>query len=458
MMSDHFNIITIVIITAAYIHAAPRVAVLSSGLMARGVKTATTLEAGLCRSGAVRLQDKASASQRRFVFEMLEKDLNASVTLFLSTNNCPGKSWEQQLYGWYFPWLTQLSANNCGLKDEEIGHRCLVHRGLEMLLAPTRVSSNSSSSSSSSSIIVAGTFDVVIMTRPDLIFEPRGAELVRDMVVAAISNEPRTIVWPFKCESGTFDDWGCVADTIVAVPGEAFKAYSSGCLGHLGCHPDAHGARNHKDVPRFVDEMIFKGVHFDGHSCYRCVYERQRAAMLEEAEDSSVLPSGRTFKDVQNLAACVPEAASPEKCDALCRQYSTTSISALGCRAWTVSVDEGCCMHSLVNGSSRSWTEGADFSYSYAAAFPASMSAMLPEAAPWSDLVHFRAAIVHEELELLVNTRKRQGKNGFYSMMDGRMEKDKSEKEHLKDRGVKKMPKRFQKQQPSSSRRITRGI
>ena len=70
---DHFNIITIVIITAAYIHAAPRVAVLSSGLMARGVKTATTLEAGLCRSGAVRLQDKASASQRRFVFEMLEK-------------------------------------------------------------------------------------------------------------------------------------------------------------------------------------------------------------------------------------------------------------------------------------------------------------------------------------------------------------------------------------------------
>ena len=65
---------------------------------------------------------------------------------------------------------------------------------------------------------------------------------------------------------------------------------------------------------------------------------------------------------------------------------------------------------------------------------------------------------MHEELELLVNTRKRQGKNGFYSMMDGRMEKDKSEKEHLKDRGVKKMPKRFQKQQPSSSRRITRGI
>ena len=49
------------------------------------------------------------------------------------------------------------------------------------------------------------------------------------------------------------------------------------------------------------------------------------------------------------------------------------------------------------------------------------MSAMLPEAALWSGLVLFGAAIVHEDPVLLANTQKRQGENDFYSVMDGGM-------------------------------------
>ena len=54
-------------------------------------------------------------------------------------------------------------------------------------------------------------------------------------------SEPRTIAWPFKCEPPHWSAWGCVVDTAIGIPGSEFVAFYEGCLGRIGCHPDATG-------------------------------------------------------------------------------------------------------------------------------------------------------------------------------------------------------------------------
>lgn len=49
------------------------------------------------------------------------------------------------------------------------------------------------------------------------------------------------VVWPFKCEASTWLEYGCVADTFVAVPAPLFAPLVRTCFGFKGCWPDAFG-------------------------------------------------------------------------------------------------------------------------------------------------------------------------------------------------------------------------
>ena len=123
---------------------------LSYGLLARGAKNATTVPRGLCSPPSIALQQSTAASQGRFIFNFLEGRLGAKVDLFLSANRCPGHSWEEQVRDMYKPWLKQLSLDNC---NGMLMRRCLLQRGLAMVLA-----------------VAAKDYDVVLFTRPDLVF------------------------------------------------------------------------------------------------------------------------------------------------------------------------------------------------------------------------------------------------------------------------------------------------
>ena len=176
-----------------------RVAVLSYGLLARGMKNATLLTRGLCSPPSIALQQSTAASQGRFIYRFLQRQLGAKVDLFLSANRCPGHSWEEQVRDMYKPWLKQLSLDNC---NGMLMRRCLLQRGLAMVLA-----------------VAAKDYDVVLFTRPDLVFTPSGAGLVRDMVTASANTTlPLTLAWPFKCETNAWRAWQCVPDMMVSVP------------------------------------------------------------------------------------------------------------------------------------------------------------------------------------------------------------------------------------------------
>jgi len=55
------------------------------------------------------------------------------------------------------------------------------------------------------------------------------------------SRHRNTFAWPHRCESSAWTQWRCVADTLVAIPGNFFRAYFAQCLGKVGCHADAYG-------------------------------------------------------------------------------------------------------------------------------------------------------------------------------------------------------------------------
>ena len=200
---------------------------------------------------------RSAAKSQNAAFLRIENDLGATVSLFLSTNRCPGNA-GKELPDLYIPWLKQLSTDNC---EGYLSHHCLIFKGIQMLLRRTTAGG-----------VVAEEFSVVLMTRPDLIiYEPYGEELFRDMVVAASRSEPRTIAWPFKCEASSWSGWGCIVDTAIGIPGSEFVAFYEGCLGRIGCHPDATG-------DKAAAISMTPTLDYNGHACYRCLLLRQRQA------------------------------------------------------------------------------------------------------------------------------------------------------------------------------------
>ena len=86
---------------------------------------------------------------------------------------------------------------------------------------------------------VFGAGDVVLFTRPDLLFNAPGAELAVDLARLASNG---TLAWPFACELQAWRQWQCAADTLVAAPVLALPKFRKHCMGKVSCWPEAQGA------------------------------------------------------------------------------------------------------------------------------------------------------------------------------------------------------------------------
>jgi hypothetical protein len=216
-------------------------------------------------------QWEAVESQHKGLFEPLASR-GFDVNLLLATNHCGsettasgGVSWESQLREHYGPVMTDVLLDNCHDARER---RCLIHRVL--LLWDRQLKEDAGGLSSPGGL--GGSrrvhiHDRVLFTRPDMLYKARG----REMVLAMVAGSPNRITWPFKCEDDAWKSWRCVADTLVALPAAALAAYRGACLGHVGCHPEAHQGGGAQHMLRFDHGG---GGHvaggYSGHACYRC--------------------------------------------------------------------------------------------------------------------------------------------------------------------------------------------
>jgi len=99
---------------------------------------------------------------------------------------------------------------------------------------------------------VFGAGDVVLFTRPDLLFSAPGAQLSIDLARLASNG---TLAWPFACEPQAWRLWQCAADTLVAAPALALPQFRQHCVGKVSCWPEAQGTSN-----------SFAGVRSNKHS------------------------------------------------------------------------------------------------------------------------------------------------------------------------------------------------
>lgn len=106
------------------------------------------------------------------------------------------------------------------------------------------------SSRRSSNVFGAG--DVVLFTRPDLLFSAPGAQLSIDLARLASNG---TLAWPFACEPQAWRQWQCAADTLVAAPALALPQFRQHCVGKVSCWPEAQGKGN-----------LFAGIRSNKHS------------------------------------------------------------------------------------------------------------------------------------------------------------------------------------------------
>jgi hypothetical protein len=88
-------------------------------------------------------------------------------------------------------------------------------------------------------------------------------------------SRPGRLTWPFTCEKKAWQEWKCVADSLVAVPAPALPHFRTSCLGHSSCHPDASLSGNSSPIPRFDSNSggASIGAGFSGHGCFRCALQ-----------------------------------------------------------------------------------------------------------------------------------------------------------------------------------------
>ena len=80
--------------------------------------------------------------------------------------------------------------------------------------------------------------DMVMLTRPDLIWDPRqGPGFARASAGAAAllpgaeGSAGSRMVWPFRCENHAWVAWKCTADTLVTLPGMSLATFYDQCVG-----------------------------------------------------------------------------------------------------------------------------------------------------------------------------------------------------------------------------------
>jgi len=220
----------------------------------------------------------------------------------------------------YAPWLKGLHFNTC----------CRLRYGIELYESFT-----------SASGIGLDYYEIVIITRPDLMIKPDAGH---NFISSLVTRSAKAITWPFRCEDLAWDLFGCVADTFTGMPADLFEAYKTSCIGRSGCNPDAFGDLY---FPRFFDDLGLEGtdtaVDTSGHACYRCVVAaNKRWQSWPYNHDRSHLENTK-FK-AKSSQECKEDwsSASPEDCEKSC------VLSPFHrCEAWTLdrSVNPTTCCH-----------------------------------------------------------------------------------------------------------------
>jgi hypothetical protein len=278
-----------------------------------------------CGSSAMRLHFQAVQSQKQHMIGAFEKAQYA-VTLVLATNICGGASragaWGAQLVDAYKPYLQprNLALDNC---ISALDGRCLLSRVLALLEA----------------LQTGGRFDLVILSRPDLIWT--SSHLLLQLVA-----KPHQITWPFRCAGvWALPQYRCVADVAVAVPGEWLQPFLDECMGALGCFPEAVGAHGlRRKFDNYANSHILKypapgwltSIRIrdnNGHHCYRCAaaLQKQEAQQLDELV-------GVGFAGADYRCFNITDFASPSaviSCRAQCVADSPR------CKAWTLTDPAG---------------------------------------------------------------------------------------------------------------------
>jgi len=262
-------------------------------------------------------QFEAIRSQRRELFTPLQAK-GFEVEALLATNAC-GEGWAGELRRAYGDYLTDLALDNCkGAKDQ----RCLLHRALQLWDRQRRDGDTGPRSR-----------DLVLLTRPDMLWFSRGPELVVALVHLA---SQKKFVWPFKCEDDAWDHWKCVADTAVALPARMLAAYRHVCLGRVSCHPDARGdgQKLFFDNERSHAKGYGVGGGYSGHGCYRCMLGAIEADPKVQAKSAAAV-GGRPEpleKEAEYRCFAVDSEGGVDawgKCSAECKDDSK-------CSSWVV--------------------------------------------------------------------------------------------------------------------------
>jgi len=222
----------------------PRVTILLSGESSRP----------RCTNRDAQIRGVIPTQRREMVEPLVSKGFG--VRILLATNDC-GRGYGEELRAAYGTELVGLTLDNCKGAPNQ---RCLVNRAMRLW-------------GTNGGGVRPGHRDLVLFSRPDMLFRRQGHELVNSMASYA-----DRITWPFKCERDAWQGWQCAADTAVMIPAAAMKQYQDKCLGTLGCHPEARGDGKRLNFKNggFACNMknIKEGNH--GHCCYRCVLNNMR--------------------------------------------------------------------------------------------------------------------------------------------------------------------------------------
>ena len=210
-----------------------------------------------CTSKSRTRQLSAAGTQKKEVFDVLQKKLGVAVHVFLATNDCGG-GYADRLKDAYRPFLRGAAFDDCRnarAGDDAIGKKCLINRALALL--------DSAGPSS---------YDLVLFMRPDLEFTEHGHELALAMVA-----DKTRITWSSKCEHDAWVKWWCVNDVMLAIPEPLLGDMREDCFGYRSCVPENH-LENPADGPKRQFDFYWPTDNprliFSGHGCYRCAVQK----------------------------------------------------------------------------------------------------------------------------------------------------------------------------------------
>jgi len=111
-------------------------------------------------------------------------------------------------------------------------------------------------------------YDYVILSRPDVI-------PLNPAHTLAMVEDPKTVVFPFKCEPPAWNRWRCIADIIISLPGNFFfTSFRRQCLQHTGCFGAADLPYvEHEGFPNRTYHHKMNYVGQSGHGCLVCMEE-----------------------------------------------------------------------------------------------------------------------------------------------------------------------------------------